>query len=276
MLTFFVKYDIIIIDANDLFYKGSDLMKIGNLECYGIIYKITNKINNKVYIGQTKQGFNLRYNHRGKGAERVYNYHKYNKSIGRTYNPHLLNSMEKYGVHNFNVIEILDVAFSKDELNMKEKIYIDIFNSFYKGYNFTKGGDGTVGLSGEKHGMYGKGYKLKGSKNGMYGVQRFGKSNPMFGVSRFGRENPMYGKTHTEETRKKMSQNHVDVSGANNPRAKRVICVTTNKVFDTIKEAAKFYNIKSKSGISACCKGGLNHCGKLPDGTKLKWKYCEE
>ena len=34
-------------------------MKIGNLKIYGIIYKIQNKINNKVYIGQTISGFDV-------------------------------------------------------------------------------------------------------------------------------------------------------------------------------------------------------------------------
>ena len=251
-------------------------MKIGNLECYGVIYKITNKINNKVYIGQTIQGFNFRYNHKGEDIKRVYNYHKYNKSTGRTYNAHLLNSINKYGINNFDVVNVLDVAFSKNELDIKEKTYIGMFNSLYNGYNKTEGGGGTVGLSGENHGMYGKGYKLKGQRNGMYGVRRFGKLNPMYGVSRFGKENPMFGKNHTEEARKKMSENHADMSGANNPRAKSVRCVTTGKVFSTIKEAAKFYNIKSKSNISACCKGKSNCCGELEDGTKLKWEYLEE
>lgn len=36
-------------------------MKIGNLNVYGVIYKITNKINDKVYIGQTIDGFKVRY-----------------------------------------------------------------------------------------------------------------------------------------------------------------------------------------------------------------------
>ena len=36
-------------------------MKIGNLEVYGVIYKITNKINRKIYIGQTIEGFKKRY-----------------------------------------------------------------------------------------------------------------------------------------------------------------------------------------------------------------------
>lgn len=45
-------------------------MKLGKLEVYGVIYKITNTINNKVYIGQTTQnkGFDRRYKHRKKNT----------------------------------------------------------------------------------------------------------------------------------------------------------------------------------------------------------------
>lgn len=43
-------------------------MKIGNIEAYGIIYKIENLINKKVYIGQTTRnnGFKGRYNAKSK------------------------------------------------------------------------------------------------------------------------------------------------------------------------------------------------------------------
>ena len=56
-------------------------MKINNLEVYGVIYKITNKVNNKVYIGQTTRCFNKRYDSKGVGVERVYNYHTKNKKL---------------------------------------------------------------------------------------------------------------------------------------------------------------------------------------------------
>lgn len=130
-------------------------MKIGNLKCYGIIYKIINKVNNKVYIGQTtkKNGFKDRYPNKGNGIERVYKYHKKNKNRGDGYNVHLLRAIEKYGFDNFEVIEFFDVAFSKDELNIKEICYISIYDSFENGYNNTLGGEGSLGthtLSGKE------------------------------------------------------------------------------------------------------------------------------
>ena len=46
-------------------------------EIFGVIYKITNTKNRKVYIGQTtnKKGYNGRYPHKGVGIERIHAYH---------------------------------------------------------------------------------------------------------------------------------------------------------------------------------------------------------
>jgi len=115
---------------------------------YGIIYKITNKINEKIYIGQTikKRGFQDRYPYRGIGIERVYKHHKSKKDKNVGYNKHLFNSMLKYGLNNFEVEECFDVALSKDELNKKEIYYISFYDSFYNGYNQTLGGNSTFGI----------------------------------------------------------------------------------------------------------------------------------
>lgn len=119
-------------------------MKIGNLEVYGIIYKIENLINGKVYIGQTirNRGFKDRYQGEGEGIARVYNYHKNRKNTGFSFNVHLLNSIERYGLENFIVDEIFDIAFSKKELDIKEKCWIQIYNTtnIDYGYNNRHGG----------------------------------------------------------------------------------------------------------------------------------------
>lgn len=136
---------------------------INGKEYYGIIYKIENIINHKVYIGQTieQNGFNGRYCCNGKGIERVYNYHKNRKNRNADYNPHLLNAIEKYGFDSFIVDEVFDVALSPDELNDKEMFYIKQFDSFYNGYNRTLGGDGTLG------------YKMPHGKNNKYSMRLY-------------------------------------------------------------------------------------------------------
>ena len=52
-----------------------------------------------------------------------------------------------------------------------------------------------------------------------------------------------------------------------------VMCLNTKRIFVTIDEGAKFYNIKSKTNITKCCKGERKYCGKLEDGTELVWRY---
>lgn len=119
-------------------------MKVGKIEVYGVIYKITNMANNKVYIGQTTQGFDNRYCAKGEGIERVYNYHISRRRYGEKYNQYLLNSIEKYGFENFNVIKVFDVAYSQEELDKLEIYHIKKFKSNDReyGYNFREGGEG--------------------------------------------------------------------------------------------------------------------------------------
>ena len=54
---------------------------------------------------------------------------------------------------------------------------------------------------------------------------------------------------------------------------KKVICLTTNEIFESISEANRHYNIK---GVEHCCLGIQKTCGKLEDGTKLQWEYYSE
>ena len=60
--------------------------------------------------------------------------------------------------------------------------------------------------------------------------------------------------------------------------SKQVVCLTTNKTFNSITSAAKFYNLSSISRISSCCNHKKNYksAGKLPNGTKLCWMFYNE
>ena len=102
-----------------------------------------------------------------------------------------------------------------------------------------------------------------------------------------GEGNPMYGKIFSQEYRQKLSESHLGKNnGENHPRARKVICITTNEIFDTLTEGAKKYNINGTGYISNCCRGyvinkgkkyNVNYCGKHPiTGEKLVWKYYDE
>ena len=97
------------------------------------VYKITNLVTNKVYIGITNQGSGVRYRKHWSDARH-----------GDPCPIHL--SMAKYGEENFT-LEIIDFAETYDELKEKEKYWIKQYDSKNreKGYNLTDGGDGTFG-----------------------------------------------------------------------------------------------------------------------------------
>lgn len=90
-----------------------------------IIYKITNKITGKSYIGQTVQSIQKRWiMHYSKGSTCRY----------------LSNAIKKYGKENFN-IKVLARSNSIEEMNHREQYYIKIFNTLSpNGYNLMTGG----------------------------------------------------------------------------------------------------------------------------------------
>lgn len=53
---------------------------------------------------------------------------------------------------------------------------------------------------------------------------------------------------------------------------KSVRCITTGKEFNSITEAALYYNIKSNSKICNCCNHKQQYAGKC-NGEKLRWEY---
>ena len=96
---------------------------------YGVIYKITNKLNGKPYIGQTTQKLKVRF--RAHRRENTY--------IGR--------AMLKYGIENF-MIEVVEECDTPEQLNEREIFWIAFFNCKRpNGYNLTDGGEGSKGCS---------------------------------------------------------------------------------------------------------------------------------
>lgn len=81
-----------------------------------------------------------------------------------------------------------------------------------------------------------------------------------------GESNPFYGKHHSEETKMKMRE-------AKRRRATPILCVTTNKIFDTISDASEYYNIPSLKKVGYLIKKGDKRYFGTYNGEKLEWKF---
>lgn len=93
----------------------------------GTIYKITNTINNKVYIGKTYSTI-----------ERRFGQHKRDSRKDSCKDRPLYKAMNKYGIENFVITELGKF----DNLEEKEMEFIKEYDSYKNGYNATLGGDG--------------------------------------------------------------------------------------------------------------------------------------
>lgn len=93
------------------------------------IYKIENKINHKVYIGQSVD-IPKRWREHRSGAFNPNN---------KDYNMVIYQAIRKYGIENFDFV-ILELGLP-DALNNLEVKWIKHYNSYHNGYNCTEGGD---------------------------------------------------------------------------------------------------------------------------------------
>lgn len=208
------------------------------------IYKITNTVNGKVYIGQSTDVENRLKSHRS-----------YSTNI------HLRNAIKFYGIDKF-LFEILEETNVSD-LNDRERYWISEFDStdLNKGYNLTSGGERESGWhhseSSKEHmreiavanaqkedyvnpasgtklihkgdttsrcsqsdvgRMIKDGWELGPSEKFIEesSSKRMGQNNGVFGRGDLfrGEKNHFYGKHHTEETKQKIRDNMPDTSFA--------------------------------------------------------------
>lgn len=130
------------IDLSDLINtKSHELPK--DLDKFNVIYKITNKLNDKCYIGKTKS-FKMRlYSNAPYGY--LDSIHKWILSGYSGKLTRLFNAIRFHGVNNFK-FTILEYDIPLDNLNEREIYWITKYNSYKgHGYNSTKGGDGGHG-----------------------------------------------------------------------------------------------------------------------------------
>ena len=174
-----------------------------------IIYKFTNKINNKCYIGVTNIGFDERKKqHIHSSKKPKYQFHK---------------AIKKYGIDSF-LEEILEKDIKTKKLaNKLEIYYINLFNSYKNGYNMTEGG----GLRGnfkhteetkEKMSNLKLGIKLSAEHKNKISNSLKGKPKSKEHNAKVGLANK--GKLHSNETLLKISEKlKGKLSGNKNPAA---------------------------------------------------------
>ncbi len=216
-----------------------------------IIYKATNKINQKVYIGRTIQSF----------KQRIYD-HKRNVLVNG-YNNYFYKAIRKYGIDSFKW-EIIDTAKNIKELNILEQFFIDHYREIGEVYNLTDGGDGISGYNHSEISKQKMSEAHKGEKNYFYGKKHTEESKKKISEARKGKPSGYKGKHQTVETRKKLSEAS---KGNQNWLGKK----HSEKTKQKISEARKNISIETRERISEAQKGNKNCLGrKLSKETKRK------
>ena len=211
------------------------------------IYKIENKVNGKIYVGQS-----IDINARWKNHITLLN-------KGNHHNDYLQKSWNKYGENNFefSIIEECDLS----DLNCREIYWIDYYNSYIRdyGYNLTLGGEGnkqiTSSMIDEMCDMY---------------------DNQEYTTSEIADHFNIYRKTAIKYLQQKADEGLCTYDSEEarlRSATQKVVCLNTKEIFDSIISAEEKYEVH---GIPACCKHKLNCAGKDENGKYLLWMYLSE
>jgi group I intron endonuclease len=161
-----------------------------------VIYKTTNLVNGKIYIGQDK------YNDpRYLGSGKILHF-----------------AFEKHGIENFKK-EIVEVCETQEILNQREKFWISYYNSTDRkvGYNIAKGGNGGDTLSnhpdkhdigkriGESNKKIWSDSEYRGKISELRKIQFTEETRQKISMNSSGENNGMYGRTHDTVAKDKMS-----------------------------------------------------------------------
>lgn len=193
------------------------------MEVYGIIYMIRNNINGKIYFGQTIHDFKYRYRH---------------KCIENTHNSHLLKSIKKYGIENFTIHEQFDVAYSQQELDALEDMYICLYDTINSKYGYNKRRGGACGKATQE--------AREKNREAQKKLYEQGYTNPRPGAHMSQQQKQQMSKTRKEKGVAK---------GSKNPKAKKIKCVTDGMVFEYIRQASEYYDINPDYLSSRTKKG---------------------
>ena len=223
------------------------------------VYKHTNLANGKVYVGVTRQKPSRRW-HGGNGYRDQ---------------PLFWNAIQKYGWESFSH-EILQQGLSQEDAYRLEQDYIRKYKSSEReyGYNIAGGGIDSTRFTASYRD------KLKTAVKNRPPMSL--ETRAKISLANRGKKRS----PRTEEQRKRLSESlkgrvfspehcrHISESKkgknamANNPKAKRVRCIETGKVYECMKEATLDIGV-SNHNISSVCSGKLKTAGGF------HWEYVQ-
>ncbi len=232
------------------------------------IYKITNIINNKIYIGQTIQNPRSRWSR-----------HKYNSRVGST--EPLYNAIRKYGDHSF-IFEVICQSFTLENLNYLEEYFISLYKSTEKsfGYNILSGGNNRTHQpeSNLKNRLAHLGKKTSEDTKNKISLKNKGQIPWNIGLSGYSMPDghgtnvskSLTGKKKSKEHKEKLSIARKEYYQSNpHHNNKLVICLNTGKIYKSVQEAANEFKCKN-AHIARVCRNERNaHKG-------FKFQYIKE
>jgi group I intron endonuclease len=226
------------------------------------VYKATNLINGKSYIGYTKNFIKRKSVHKKNALQKNINFIFYQ-------------AIRKYGWDNFKWEIIYESWDAKHCLTVMEPFFIQEYNTFGEnGYNMTKGGERgpdnikrkpltteqkhnvSVGtkknaLKGKDHPMYGTKANenfLQAAKTSMIGKTHSNETKKKQSESRIeylkNNKVGMFGKKHNDETKQKMKLKKMDKWALYNPETKQTLLI------DDLMKYSEINNIKYKTVYS--------------------------
>ena len=212
------------------------------------IYKHTNIINNKVYIGQTCQIPKYRWGNDGQGYKN---------------SPHFYSAIKKYGWNNFKH-EILYTNLSSEEADTIEQELIKKYQSTNPkfGYNSAPGGKSRVPNDQTRQ------------LQSLSALQRpIVTDETKAKLSKINK-----GRKKSEETKRKMSIAAKRREQNKTSFRRKIRCINTGEVFNSLRAAADWCGLVGSSGISLVCQGRKQKTAGVHPQTKekLKWEYVDE
>lgn len=139
-----------------------------------LVYKATNIITNKSYIGKTIRTLSHAKARHKSRAHRDWKIGCESK---------FYNSIRYHGWDAF-VWEVMYIGTTDEDIQEKERLYINDLDTLHNGYNSTPGGDGGAGKT------------LSDSHKEKLAIASTGSNNPCYGL--FGADHPAFGNKHTE------------------------------------------------------------------------------